>query len=85
MIRNPGGAAEKTYSVIQDGKVLRLASPGEYVNFRWVRKMTVTSETGYSVPVIEGKTLPQSRVAIDGDNVNYSYYFVMPAEDVTIS
>ena len=81
MIRNPGGAAEKTYKITTTNwgiSVKESAAPGEYV--------VVGAETStIIVKGVSGMKIPYSNTLNLTRASGVSYFFVMPAEDVTIS
>ena len=81
MIRNPGGAAEKKYKITAtswDISVKESAAPGEYV--------VVGAETStITVKAVSGTKIPYYNGLVNSTRASgASYYFVMPAEDVTV-
>nr|DAG38946.1 MAG TPA: hypothetical protein [Caudoviricetes sp.] len=87
MIRNPGGAAEKTYKITvtkqgYDIPVPEEARAGEFVNTGTYTYIVVKTASGLSVPLEERNTIGlPSTTRVSGS----PWCFVMPAEDVTIS
>ena len=85
MVGTASGGSEKKYKVTSSKTWVGLAdsefSPGAFVNF------AVEGSSSVTVRTVSGETIPYMAGLISTyvpDSTDW-YYFVMPAEDVTIS
>lgn len=92
MILNRTVGGQRKYRItVDNGKILEVvssASAGMFVNIATVQNFVIqTNANGVIVPFLEGKAGEEniSTYAPEPSPSRSYYYFVMPAEDVTIS